>query len=63
MNTSYAEPLLFMLIAVTREAQTLRDEVDALELPPGDESYFHTALNGIEQQAAECISLFVKTGH
>jgi uncharacterized protein (DUF1778 family) len=55
--TTSAEPLLFMLIAVVQEAQTLRREVSVLDLPPDDVTYFHDALSGIEQQAAKFIAL------
>jgi hypothetical protein len=63
--TSSAEPLLFMLIAVVQEAQSLRHEVSALDLPSDDASYFHKALSGIEQQAAEFIALCIngEPGH
>ena len=59
MNVTTAEPLLFMLIAVVREAQTLRREVSVLDLPPDDVTYFHDALIGIEQQAAKFIALCI----
>jgi hypothetical protein len=55
--TTSSEPLLFMLIAVVQEAQTLRREMSVLDLPPDDVTYFHDALSGIEQQAAKFIAL------
>jgi len=61
--TTSDEPLLFMLIAVVEEAQTLRQEVSALDLPPDDATYFQDALRAIQEQAAKFIALCVPARH
>jgi hypothetical protein len=61
--TTSAEPLLSMLFALVEEAQTLRDEVSVLDLPPDDATYFQDALSGIQEQAAKCIALCLEPRH
>ena len=61
--TTSAESLLFMLIALAEEAQTLRHEVSVLDLPPDDATYFQDALSGIQEQAAKFMALCIEPRH
>ena len=57
--TPSAQPLLYMLMAVVKEARSLRDEISVLDLPIADAAYFAKKLSGIEQRATQFIALCV----
>jgi hypothetical protein len=55
-----AEPLLYLLVDVVEQTQTLQAEVSVLDLPSDAVSYFHVALREIEHQAARFIAFYLE---